>query len=227
MATRDTKSDAPPEGNGQPVGSSDWRSILVEAPDYAQIVKTVQTAKAREYSLKVKSMIKSGVVGAINVNDFPDAAALLAYGPGFADAAGQLADADKRAERALEILTSPNSPWLTFALTSMALASQIFRNHEDAIKEIPNARRNARLRRKAMANAKKAEPPRFTIRFFGREWPVRFRSRFKLSKLTATFTSQSQDPETLTLNVFSDPKVIQQLSKMGVRIIQSDTPPKA
>ena len=90
-----------------------------------------------------------------------------------------------------------------------------------------NARRNAKLRRRAMSDAKKAEAPRFTIRMFGREWPVRFRSRFKPSKVLALFKTQTQEPETLTINVFTDPKVIKALEKQGIRLArrQDDTSP--
>jgi hypothetical protein len=227
MAVRDsTDQDYATDGNGQSQAPPSWEAII-NAPPFETIVKTTQTATAKEYSSKVRSMLRSGVVGAINVNDFPDAAAILVYGPGFADAAGQLASADKRAERALDILTSPNSPWLTFALTSVALGAQLFRNHETQFQEIPSNWRNRKLRRKAMAEAKQAEAPRFTIRMFGREWPIRFRSRIKPGKLLAPFRAQTQDPEALTINVFTDPKVIQQLAKMGVRIQAGDSSPQA
>lgn len=223
MAVRDSQQQGT-SSNGQRTTEEPWR-LIMDAPDYAEIVKTVQTAKAKEHAVKVRSMLKSGVIGAINANDFPDAAALLAYGPGFADACGQLAEADKRAERAIEILTSPNSPWLTFLLTSVALGAQLFRNHEEQVKEIPSNWKNRKLRRKSMADARKAEAPRFTLRMFGREWPIRFRSRVKVGRFFAPFKAQTQDPETLTINVFSDPKVIQQLSKLGVRIVANDSPP--
>jgi hypothetical protein len=220
----DVRDSTQSTGNGQPVTEPDWRSIF-DAPDYTQIVKTVQTAKSREYAIKVKSVLKSGVIGALNINDFPDAAAILAYGPGFADAAGQLAEASPRAERAIEIITSPSNVYVTFALTALPFFAQIVRNHEPQLKELPNVRRNARLRRKAMSDAKKAEPPRFTIRLFGKEWPIRFRSRFKPSKVLALFKTQTQEPESLTINVFSDPKVIKALEKQGIRLtrVNSDT----
>lgn len=223
MDVRDSQ-DAP--ANGHPTTEPDWRSIF-DAPDYSQIVKTVQTAKARENATKIKSVLKSAVVGAINVNDFPDAAAILAYGPGFADAAGQLAEASPRAGRAIEIITSPSNVYVTFVLTAIPFFAQLVRNHEPQIKDIPNARRNAKLRRRAMSDAKKAEAPRFTIRMFGREWPVRFRSRFKPSKVLALFKTQTQEPETLTINVFTDPKVIKALEKQGIRLArrQDDTSP--
>jgi hypothetical protein len=215
--------DSAATANGSRPDESDWRSIF-DAPDFTQLVRPAQTATAREYSAKVKSMLKSGLVGAINIGDFPDAATILEYGPSFADATGQLADSSDWAKKAVDVITSPGNPVALFVMTTIPLVSQLFRNHEDVIRNIPQNRKEMRRRRKAMATAHKAEPPRFTIRFMKREWPVRFRLP-KVGKVLAGFKSQTRDPEALTLKVFTDPLVIRALKKQGIVLVNSNEQP--
>jgi hypothetical protein len=207
---------------GKPEDSNDWRSIF-DAPDFTALLRPAQTVKAREYSGKVKSVLKAGMVASINVGDLPDAAAILTHGPAFADAAGQFADSNELAANAIDIITSPGNPAVLFVMTAIPLVAQLFRNHEDVIKNIPEARKNARLQRKAMATARKAEKPRFTIRAFGREWPVRFRTP-KVSKVFSGFRSQTRDPDAMTMAVFTDPAVIRALRKQGIVMVRTDEP---
>jgi hypothetical protein len=213
-ADQDTQS-----ANGKPP-EDDWRSLF-DAPDFTSLVKPAQTAKAREYSLKVKSGLKSGMVGAINVGDFTDAAAILQYGVPFADAAGQLADAEPWAARGIDIITSPGNPLMLFLMTAIPFGAQLVRNHEDALKQLPTSRRQARLRRKAMETARKAEPPRFTIRAFGRAWPVHFRTP-KLGKILVGFKAQTRDPDEMTYQVFTDPAVLRALKKQGIVLVKQE-----
>jgi hypothetical protein len=217
-----THDDSSTGTNGkQPI--SDWTSIF-EAPDFSTLTRPAQTHKAKEYSDKVRSALKSGLVGAINIGDFPDAAAILTYGPGFADAAGQLANSSEYAAKGIDILTAPNNPYVTFVMTTIPLIGQLIRNHEQVLQDIPNARRNAKLRRRAMADARKTEKPRFTVRAFGKAWPIYFRTP-KVGKVLGAFKAQTRDPETLTLNVFTDPKVIRALQKQGIVLVRHDGQP--
>lgn len=220
--TAETGEHSAASANGSSQQDSDWRSIF-DAPDFTSLVRPAQSAKAREYSGKVKAMLKSGMVGAINIGDFPDAATILEYGPSFADATGQLADNSEWAAKAVDVITSPGNPVMLFAMTTIPFVAQLFRNHEAAIRNIPETRRQARLRRKAMANAKRAEEPRFTIKAFGRQWPVRFRTP-KLGKILAGFKSQTKDPEALTFRVFTDPAVLRALKKQGIVLVNPDEP---
>lgn len=213
-ADQDTQST-----NGRP-SEEDWRSIF-DAPDFTSLVKPAQTMKAKEYSSKVKSVLKSGMVGAINVGDFPDAAAILQYGTPFADAAGQLADSSEWAAKGIDIITSPGNPVMLFLMTAIPFGAQLFRNHEDTIKQIPQTRREMRRRRKAMATASKAEPPRFTIRFMKREWPIRFHTP-RLGKVLAGFKAQTRDPNEMTYQVFTDPSVIRALKKQGIVLVKQE-----
>lgn len=212
--------DSTANANGDGSSGSDWRSIF-DAPDFTSLVRPAQTANAKAHSAKIKSMLKSGVIGCINIGDFPDAAAILSFGPPFADAGGQLADADKRAAKAIDVLTAPGNPYVMFAMTTIPLISQLFRNHEQTIAAIPETRRQARLRRKAMADARKVEKPRFTIRMMGREWPIRFRTP-QFGKVLSGFKANTRDPETLTLSVFTDPRVVKALEKQGIVLRPAD-----
>jgi heme exporter protein D len=211
----------PPPQNGQREQPTNVTSLF-DAPNFTDLVKPAQTAQAREYATKVRSGLKSVMFGAINAGDYSDAATILAYGPGFADAAGRLADESEYARKALDIITAPDSAWLAFAMTGVPLIAQVFRNHEQAIKELPNARRKARLQRRAAKDAQATQKPRFTIRVMGRQWPIYFRTP-KLGKMLSGFTAQTKDPDALTYAVFSDPKVQRALAKQGI-ILRQETP---
>jgi hypothetical protein len=199
----------------------DWESVW-NAPDYASLITTRQSRVAREYTIKCNSIVKALALASINAGDFPDAAALLHHGPPFTHATGQLADQSDTVKRTIDLITSPSSPVVMFTITGIALIAQIMRNHEGQIKQIPDTRRQARAQRKAMAGARKAEPPRFTIKVLGRQWPIRFRSRIKLSKFFAGFRAQTVEPQDLTVRVFSDDKLISALEKQGIRLVKND-----
>jgi hypothetical protein len=201
----------------------DWESIW-SAPDYASLITTRQSRVAKEYTIKCNSIVKAMALASIDVGDFPDAAALLHHGPPWTHATGQLADASDTVKRTIDLITSPSSPVIMFAITSIALVSQLMRNHEKQIQQIPETRRQARLQRKAMASARQAEPPRFTVKILGRQWPIRFRSRIKVSKFFAGFRAQTVEPQDLTVRVFSDPKLLAALEKQGIKLVKNDDP---
>jgi hypothetical protein len=220
-ANGDTPSDEPYlDGEGE---TPDWETIFT-APDYASLINARQSNKAREYTKRVNSVLKALTVSSVNAGDLPDAAALLHHGPPFAHAAGQLADENKWAASAIDMVTTPSSPVVMFTLTGIALVSQVLRNHEAQIKEIPNARKRAKAEKKARATTAKVSPPRFTVKAFGRQWPVRFTSRVKLSKLLSGFRAQTVEPDALTFRVFSDQRLLAALEKQGIRLVKRDAP---
>ena len=214
----DDFADESPNGEAQYEG---WETIW-NAPDYASFVKVRESRRAKEYKTRVNSVLKSATLMSINAGDFPDAAALLHYGPPFAAATGRLADQNAKVAAAVEMLTAPDSPWLAFGLTAIALSAQIVRNHEAQIKEIPNARKRAKAIKKAEKASVKDSPPRFTIRVLGRSFPVRFRSRIQFKALFAGFRAQTQAPQELTMRVFSDPDLINNLEKLGYTLVRND-----
>lgn len=198
----------------------DWRAIW-EAPDYAQLISARQSRKAKEYTSKANSVAKALALASINAGDFPDAAAILHHGPPFTHAVGQWADSNDRVAQAVDIITSPSSPVLMFTVTGIALVAQIFRNHEPQLREIPNARKRAKAEKLARKNTAKLDPPRFTVKAFGRQWPIRFRSRFQVSKLFSGFRAQTQEPAQLTMRVFSDEKLVNALEKQGYKLVRN------
>ena len=200
-----------------------WETIW-NAPDYSQLIATRQSRRAKEYTSKANSVAKALTMASIQAGDFPDAAALLHYGPPFTHALGQLADQNKRVAQAVDMLTTPSSPVVMFAVAAIALGSQIARNHEAQIKEIPNARKRAKAIKKTMKQNDKVTPPRFTVKVLGRQIPIRFRSRIKFGAMFAGFRSQTQEPQQLTFSVFSDPKVIAALEKQGFKLVSNDGP---
>jgi hypothetical protein len=211
------------EQNGEYTGYPDFELIL-GAPDFTSLVKRRKTNRSREYERKAASALKTVALGSIQAGNFPDAAAVLWHGPGAATAIGDLADADDRARAAIDMLTSPNSPWLVFAMTVTPLIAQILRNHEKEVREVPaklNLSRKARAERKAAKTAAETAPPTFTLRLLGRKIPVRlkFRPRFASAFFTG-IRSQSHHPDQLTAQVFTDPELLAALDKMGIQLRQ-------
>lgn len=194
----------------------DWDDIF-SAPDYSALVRPAASVKAKHYQKRVNSLLKAGVIGCINAGDFPDAAAILFHGPQFAAASGQFAASNKRAEQAIDLLTSPASPLAMFALTIIPLMSQLVRNHEDEVLSAPQSIRQRRMRARAEKQSDETKPPRFTIRLGKLRVPIRIRMRFKIASLFSGFKSQTRDPIGLTEHVFSDPDLIAALEKQGIR----------
>lgn len=211
-------------GNGQPPPEAEWQSIF-QAPDFTQLVKPRVTAKSREYTGKVNSVLKTGLVGAINAKQFPDAAAILAYGPQFSAAAGTLADHDEKVAKAIDLITSPSNPYAMFIMSAIPLFGQFYRNHETAINDAPGNFRAQRARKKAMRKAgAPPPPPRFTIKIGKRTIPVRFGVRLRvLGSVLRGIRHQTDDPATLTEMVFTDPDLLKALEKQGIKLVHRET----
>jgi hypothetical protein len=198
----------------------DWNAIF-SAPDYTQLIRPRATATAREYTAKTNSLLKAMLIGAINAGDFPDAAAIIEFGPAFSHATGQLADADDKARKLIDMVTSPANPYVMFGLTVIPLVAQVFRNHETQVKDAPANFRLNRAQRKAMKQAQTAEPPRFTLKIGKRHIPIRFRVRLKvLTTVIGGVRSQTRDPANLTNQVFSNDKLIKALEKQGIILVR-------
>lgn len=210
--TDDDEYPPPQNGNGP-----DY-TYLFAAPDLAKFVKPSASNTAREYEKKTAALLKAGMVGAINAGQFPDAATLIYHGPGFSTAVGQLADADERAKKVIDFLTTPANPYAMFLVTAIPMITQLLRNHETEV----SAGKQAFATRKERKTAKKAERearPKLKINLpFGRTLTLGIRARFPVGKILASFRSQTTDPKDLTINVFSDPKVTEYLRKSGVNL---------
>ena len=215
-----------PGGNGYPQQDEpelDGWQIIFGAADYTTLIKPKSTVVSRTYRDKTYSVLKAATVGSINSGNMADAATFIHHGPSFGIAVGQLADADERARKAIDFLTSPSNPYVVFLMTAIPLISQLVRNHEEALSAIPQNIKMGRRQRKAMRSAQKDVPPRFTMHLFGRDIPVRWNPRVKPLAFLKGFRSQTNDPGDLTNHVFEDPKLLKALADQGILIIKRDT----
>lgn len=226
LEIRDFSTEAPgeddsdvPSGSGPEV--TDFRLIL-NAPDFATFVKRPKNARVREYEKRTASALKTLAFGAMQNENFADAAAVLWHGPAIATAAGHVADTSDRARNILDMVTAPNSPWMGLALTGMALVGQLARNHEKELQEVPKRfamGRKARAARKAAKEKQETPqtPPRFTMRIGKWHIPVRF--RFRGGRLLFSgIRANTQEPTILTSRVFTNEELLTELRKMGFNI---------
>jgi len=185
-------------------------TVILDAPDYRNIIQPHSTAKAKEYETKVLSVLKEVLRYRLTPEGLPDAAAILAHGPGFAQRAGQLADHDPNVARVLDMLTAPDSPWVLFAVTALPFVSQIFRNHEEQVKAVPARMKQTRAERKAAKAAGQPKPAIYAkIPFTSRQIKIPFRVHIPMG----VFRSSTMEPTILTNRVFADPKVRAGLEK--------------
>lgn len=194
---------SPPPVDDDPP-SLEW----LDAPELAGLVKGAQTAKARLYRQKIESGLKVVARARFQANTpsgDADCAAVFAFGPSFATNLGNLADADEKAARAIDLITSPDSPYLMFAVSAIPLISQLMRNHEGDAQAIRAGWRN----RKAKS---KAEKPKLTLKL------GRFNLRIPMPvriNLTGYLRTQALDPQALSNAVFSNPDIQKAINKQG------------
>lgn len=195
-------------------------TALFDAPDYASFIKRPRTAVSKNYEGRVKSLLKTGMLYSISKGNLPDAAAIIEYGPNVAAATGILADASDTTRKFLDLITAPENPYAVAFFAVVPFFAQLFRNHEEVIRQIPEIRKMSRAQRKA-ARTTNAEqppmPPRFSIKIplIRKRIPIRFRMHFNPF---AAFASQTQSPNALVVEVFSDQKLLAELEKQGIRI---------
>lgn len=195
-------------------------SELFGAPDFSSWIKRPRGKVAQEYELKIRSMMKAGVIGSLNNQMFPDAAAFLKYGSGISRAGGELAQADSRARGIIDTITTPTNPYVLFGMACIPLVAQIFRNHKPEVTEVKKSWRQKRVDAKARKEAglppvERKTKPRFTIKLGKMHIPV---YTPKLPKISIAFTAQTQDPRRLAYEVFSDRRVIKALEDMGITL---------
>lgn len=200
--------------------------VIVGAPDLAALIKRPQSAAAREYTKKIGAALKAVAVGAIHSGNFPDAATVLWHGPGAATALGTLCDENDRVAQAVDMLTSPSNPWTAFFLASIPLVTQMFRNHEAELQELPkrwNMSREARVQRKSFKTQAEKPEPRFTIKIGKRRFPVRFKVRMPFVRtFVGGVRSQTQEPNVIAARVFMDPDVRKALEKLGIQLREAE-----
>jgi hypothetical protein len=198
--------DEPPAGGA---GNSQ------EEPEYDQpeasfVGTNYRGPVAKKYEKKVKNIFNVLFRQAVAHETFvPDAAAILMYGPDFAQKAGDMANKDPRVRRAIDMLTEgSDNVYLAFGLASAPLILQLWRNHEEAL----NPKGAVEAIKKSRARAKEREPRRVKIPFTRRY--VEFRFKLQLPSVR-NFTN---DPRALSVHVFSNPDIIAAMHKAGIEV---------
>ena len=226
-----TPDDFPAEENGaRPDGLPDF-DVIVGAPDLGALLHRTPTRRAREYRNRVASVLRVGMVGSLNTGNFADAAAFLWYGPGASTSIGNLADNYNSIAKGIDIITSPGSPIAECVTTLLPLMSQLARNHEQALGEIPGRFAMGKVARAARKQAKAEraqDDPPMTLHIGRWQLPVRWRIRSPIKFVKPVIRAQSMEPNLIAARVFMDPHVQKKLAEMGVRITSPNGgPPSA
>lgn len=197
-------------------------SNLFDAPDYSSFIRTKPNSKAKSYEARVASLMKAGLIGSLNAQQYPDAATFLKHGPGFAKATGNLAAEDARIASIVDMITAPESPYVMFALVAIPLVSQLMRNHRSEIAEAGSTFKQKRAQRKAEKKAGIKQPSvirPIKFKLFRREFTIPIKVRFKFPSLKnafKAFLAPTQHPMAITNEVLGDPRVQAELRKMGI-----------
>jgi hypothetical protein len=197
--------------------SDDKVNLAFLDDDLADFLKKPTTGKSREYAKKVNAFLNTAMRFCVQQPKLvPDGAAIVAHGGKFAKACGDLADADEYAAKFLDIVTSPENPYLMFAVAAIPFVSQLIRNHEPELQQVPDKwrarKRSTRAERKA---ARQARPGvEMNIPLINRKITLKLPVKFKLGY----GRSQTVDPQALAIGVFSHPKVVRELEKRGIKV---------
>jgi hypothetical protein len=131
---------------------------------------------------------------------------------------GDLADADERFRKGLDLITTPANPYAMAAMVSIPFIAQLFRNHETELKEVPQTFRARRKYRKE--HPEEFQTPEISVPVFGRRFRfglhVKIRNPIKM--FTAGVRSQTKEPNELIVRVFSDSRLRSALERQGIRI---------
>ncbi len=200
---------------------------LFDAPDYSTMVKGTRSKTAREYELKIKSILKSGAVNTLRRGNMPDSAAIFRHGPAFSAAAGDLADVSEQTRKMIDLLTAPENPYVMFALTAIPFVAQLFRNHQPEIHQVNVTRKEVRKYRKehpeeSIKQQQEDRRKNVTLHLpLGRTLNFRVGLRFNpLKGLRFALKTQTREPAELVTMVFSDKKLVAALKKMDIDIVQ-------
>jgi hypothetical protein len=185
--------------------------------DIGEFIKRPKTSIAREYEKKTEAALNSVMrFCAQNPRTVADAAAIIAYGDNFASAVGEVAEVNRRTRQMIDLILSPESPWLALAIAGIPMATQLLRNHETAVSNIPQTFKNrpSKEQRKAVKAEAKANRPKVAFKLFKREIKITLPFRLKFNFVM----SQTVEPEALTKAVFSNEQVVKALKKRGIDV---------
>lgn len=206
---------------GEPHTDTNYEAVF-GAPDYASWVKVERTSRAREYEQKLNSILKMATLGALRNGNLADGATLIHHGPNFTRTLGDVTDVSDSAAKFIDVLTAPDSPWVFFFMAAIPFGMQLLRNHEREAKQVSKTWKQARAERKRAKKEGLTAPPTgtpITVKGpFGRKFT--FRVHFpRPSAFLGMFRAQTQEPASLTRDVFSDEKLRRALAKHDIQII--------
>lgn len=175
-----------------------FRGIVADS-DIADFINRPKTAIAREYEKKTAAALNSAFrFLAPNPSTVVDAATILVFGDGFSAAAGELAQADEKARRIVDLITTPSNPYVAFAMAAIPMVAQFARNHETALEEMEPVKKVIGVK----------------IPFFKKTISIPLRIK---PRLPARLRTQTVDPSAM-LAVFEHPDVKKALKKRGVEV---------
>jgi hypothetical protein len=204
-------------------GASYAYDALFNAPDYSTLVKGRRSPGAKDYETKVKSVMKSAAIGSLRNGQIADAATFFRFGPGFAAATGDVCAVNDQAKKIVDMVTAPDNPFIALLFVGIPMTAQLVRNHERQLEQIPEARKEAKKRKRERRLAEDTRKvATLHIPFMRREIRVRIGLRFNPFKnLTTGLRSSTRKPEELITQVFSDPKLQDALARQGIEIVQT------
>jgi hypothetical protein len=166
---------------------------------------------SKQYEKKIKTVLNTIFRATVaHPGTVPDAAAIIMYGPAFAEKWGNLAEADKRVRKGIDmVLEGAENPYLAAMIATAPLLLQAYRNHEDALS--PSGAVQAI--KQSRAKAKEREPKRLRIPFTKRY--VEFRWRLNVPAVK----NMTNDPDQLAAYVFNNEEIIAAMRKAGIETI--------
>lgn len=178
----------------------------------AEFVQSITRGRiAKQYEKKIKVVLNTIFRQTVaHPTTVPDAAAIIMYGPQFAEKWGDLAEADKRVRRGIDtILGGAENPYLAAAIATMPLLLQAYRNHEEALS--PSGAVEAI--KQSRAKAKEREPRKIRIPFTKRH--IEFRWRVSVPGVH----NMTNEPDQLAAYVFNNQDIIEAMRKAGIETI--------
>jgi hypothetical protein len=181
-----------------------------DEPDATFVKDQYRSPVAKKYEKTVKNSINTLIrFTTQQESTIADAAALIMYGPNFAEKAGDFAAVNKTVRKSIDLITGgTENPGLAFGLVAGTLLLQLYRNHEDALRPTA-AIASIKESRKAW---KQRPAKRVKIPFTNRYFEIRF--QWKLFKLEAV----TNEPADLTAHVFTNPEILASLEKAGITL---------
>jgi hypothetical protein len=185
LSPEDLPSDQIPGDIGEP-----------DRPHPEMTEKPKRSLRAKRYEKQVGTVLGAATrAAAEHPSTIPDAAALLYYGRNVAEKMGDLADADERVRKAIDIFSGGvENPYMAAFSSVAILGLQLIRNHEP-----------------------KLEPEVRGLRIPFTKRTIKLRFGIKLGRVRAL----THDPKELTRAAFTT-DVVAFLQKQGVRVAKTD-----